>query len=264
MVPRTQEGDSPHEEKRSCGKNATAFEEAVYRHIWAFEGSRRLALASSLSPGARTISFISETAPATRVCQPRPKRGGRPAGPMKRTDYQRAGLPGRFRFAGAFRAIEQLRVVGGGSFPEPPHGGQNLSLCVQTSVSLVASASSRGPVGGLYLVFVLPSEGFLYGSVTEGLQFSVSCRIELFPLNLIAAARTFLDSELAIPPELLLCSEPTGRLDKGVEGVSIDRRRETCSRGLPPWLMSAVDNVIWLCQKYRRFRRQACSGVRRC
>ena len=207
LVPRTQEGDSPHEEKRSCGKNATAFEEAVYRHIWAFEGPRRLALASSLSPGARTISFISETAPATRVCQPRPKRGGRPAGPMKRTDYQRAGLPGRFRFAGAFRAIEQLRVVGGGSFPEPPHGGQNLSLCVQTSVSLVASASSRGPVGGLYLVFVLPSEGFLYGSVTEGLQFSVSCRIELFPLNLIAAARTFLDSELAIPPELLLCSE---------------------------------------------------------
>jgi hypothetical protein len=74
----------------------------------------------------------------------------------------------------------------------------------------------------LYLVFVLPSEGFLYGSVTEGLQFSVSYRIELFPLNLIAAARTFLDSELAIPPELLLCSEPTGRLDKGVEGVSTD------------------------------------------
>ena len=26
-------------------------------------------------------------------------------------------------------------------------------------------------------------------------------------------------------------SEPTGRLDKGVEGVSIDRRRKTCSRG---------------------------------
>lgn len=70
---------------------------------------------------------------------------------------------------------------------------------------------------------VFTAEGFLDRPVTDGLQFSMPRRVQLFSSDLFAATGVLPNPEFTISPELLLGGKPPRRLDVRVEGMSTDR-----------------------------------------
>lgn len=168
---------------KTCSERPPA---VIYRHVWAFVWPRRLNKVPSLSL-RRELSGSAETASAVRIRQLRPKREGRPTGAIQATDCQTAGLLGRFRFVGALRVIEQLRVVDSGSFPGSPHRGEDLPLGVQSSMRLVSCAPNRGPVRGLHSAFVLTTERLFDRPVAERLKFAVTRWIQFLSSDLLPA-----------------------------------------------------------------------------